>query len=181
MPSPLAFPPIAERWLAAAGIRRKDAAAAVAAPDATSDVKTADASRLSVVVKRVGSAARQHDLVLVTHEDRGAVSLIAALRLDPVEGAATPLERLRTAMEQFGNVVVVASQRGRFHTGLTVLLPVALPVERVVTVVAAPGAASIDCHVVRLEIGSPAELHVSLAMSLDARAYGEWVARRPWR
>lgn len=181
MPSPLAFPPIAERWLAATGVRRKDAAAAVAAPDAVSDVKTTDASRLRVIVKRVGGAERRHDLVLVTHEDRGALSLIAALRLDPDEGAGAPIDRLRAAMERFGNLVVVASQRGKFHTGQTVLLPVALPVERVVAVVAAPGAQAIDCHVVRLEIGSPAQLHVSLAMSLDARAYGEWVARRPWR
>jgi hypothetical protein len=140
-----------------------------------------DATRLRVLVKRVGSAGRPHDLVLVTHEDRGAVALIAALRLDPEDSAATPLDRLAGAMERFGNVVVVASRRARFHTGQTVLLPVALPVERVVTVVAAPGSVSIDCHVVRLEIGSDAQLHVSLAMSLDMKAYGDWLAGRPWR
>lgn len=181
MPTPLAFPPIAERWLAATGVRRKDALSAVAAPDAASDVKTTDASRLRVLVKRIGGAARRHDLILVTHEDRGTLSLIAALRDDPEDGGATPVERLRAAMERVGNLVVVASQSARFHTGQTVLLPIALPVERVITVVTAPGTASLDCHVVRLEIGSPAELHVSLAMSLDLRAYGDWVARRPWR
>jgi hypothetical protein len=177
----LAFPPIAERWLAATGVRRKDAAAAAGAPDAVSDVPTTDASRLRVVLKRAGSAERRHDVLLVTREEAGAVALIAALRLDPEEGGATPLERLAAAMDRFGHVVVVASRRGRFHEGQTVILSVALPVERVVTVVAAAGAPAIDCHVVRLEPGMPAHLHVSIAMSLDVKAYGEWLARRPWR